>query len=199
MKKVLSLCIMVFVAFLNVNAQMLTQQMFNLYYGHVKTLAVRVEGVFGESSAKFDRDGKVTEIIENGVQYKMQWNKECSSVLLRGYVNGSCQGEQTLSIYENSASTFSYGVAGITNTYNFKSNGAISKQTMSSNGQTQSCYYYYRSSEDIYPYKTVTTMNGQSMTTTIEILSVDSKGNPTRYSQSSNDHTMTRILEITYY
>lgn len=181
------------------NAQGVIQPMYNLYRGHVETLTQHIEGLWGEISVKFDHDGRALEINQNGVKLELAWSDDKTSVNIKGYANGVFQGEQPMTVKENSDTKFEYEMAGVTYTVIFQSNGSISKQTMTNGAQKMTNFYYYRSSDDLYPFKIVTNMQGQSMTAEINILETDKYGNATRFSQTMNGQTQTTINEITYY
>lgn len=199
MKKISFLIMMTFVVNFNVIAQNLTQQMCQLHKGHVKTLTQRIEGQPGEGITRFDKDGKVLSFEQANVKMEYSWNSDNRSVEIKGYQDGIFQGSQMLYISEWSSSRLVYETGGVSLTTDFKKNGAISKQTMSANGQTQTSYLYYKRPDDFLPYKTVTSSGGQSMTINIELLSTDSFGNPTKYSQTVNGQTIITYCDITYY
>lgn len=199
MKKSFILIVLAFAANLNVSAQNLTQQMFQLYKGQIKTLIQKVEGMSGEAKTMFDRNGKVLSYEQPDGKMEYYWNTDNSSVEIRGYANGQLQGSQMLYISEMTASRYKYEMGGVLYTVDFKSNGAVSKQTASMNGQTQTTFFYYKRIDDILPYKTVMSMGGQSMSAMIEIIEKDSYGNPTKFTQTANGQTITTIYEITYY
>lgn len=199
MKRKIVFCLLLSVVTLCANAQNLTQQMFQLYKGQVKTLVQRVEGMEGEGIAQFDRNGRV--LSYEGPEGKMEysWSDDNSSVEIRGYNNGQLLGAQMIYISEMSANRYKYEVGGASSTVEFKSNGAVSKQTASMNGQTQNVFFYYEKAEDMFPYKMVSSMGGQSMSNMVKILETDSHGNPTRVSQTINGQTLINRYEITYY
>lgn len=199
MKKIIISLFVAIASTMCTNAQNLTQQMLNLYKGNVKTIVQRVEGIDGEAVTRFDRTGKITSVEQGGGKMDYSWSSDNKSVELKGYVNGQYQGAQMLYIKEMTSTNYKYETGGVTYTVEFKKNGAINKQTMSANGQSQTTFFYFKRPDDLYPYKAVTSMGGQSMTVTSTVLSTDSYGNPTKISQSSNGQTMTMICEITYY
>ena len=199
MKKIIVFLLFAIAFTLQINAQSLTQQMFNLYKGNVKTLVQKVEGIDGEIVTHFDKTGKVTSIEQGGGRMDYSWSSDNKSVELKGKVNGQYQGSQMLYISEMSSSIYKYEIGGISYNVEFKKNGAVNKQTISSNGQTQTTFFYFKRPDDLFPYKAVTSMGGQSITVTTSVLSTDSYGNPTKITQSSNGQSMTVICEISYY
>lgn len=190
---------LVSLASLSVSAQNLTQQMFQLCKGQVKTLIQKVEGMPGEAKTMFDRNGKVLSYEQPDGKMEYSWNTNNSSVEIRGYVNGQLQGSQMLYISEMTASRYRYEMGGVSFSVDFKSNGAISKQAASMSGQTQTTFYYYKKTDDTLPYKMVTSMGGQSMSAMVDILEKDSYGNPTKFTQTANGQTITTRYDITYY
>lgn len=199
MKRILYSCVSLFTATLCANAQNLTQQMYNLYEGHVKTLVQKIEGTPGEVITQFDENGRVLSTEQGDMKLNYLWNDDSSCIELRGYTNGKLQGSQMLYVSEMNALKYRYEVGGISFTIDFKTNGAVSKQTVSMNGQTQTTFFYFKSMEDTLPYKMVMSMGGQSMSAMIEIREVDSYGNPICLSQTANGQTMISTNEITYY
>lgn len=199
MKRIFIFSLLLVAATLCSNAQNLTQQMFNLYQGQVKSLVQKMEGMPGEAIVQFDKTGKVLSVQQGDSRMDYSWKEDNSGVEISGYVNEQFQGSQMLYISEMTTTEYMYEASGISYAVKFKSNGAISKQTMSANGQTQTSFFYYKKQEDLMPYKIVTSMGGQSMTINVEILSMDSYGNPTKFTQTSNGQTITTIYEITYF
>ncbi len=159
----------------------------------------RFEGVQGEAITQFDKDGKVLSFEQPEGRLEYSWSDDNSSVEIRGFVNGLLQGSQVVRISEMSASKYVYEIGGISYTVDWKSNGAVSKQTMTVNGQNQTTFFYYKRPEDFYPYKSVTSMGGQSMTTTIQVIETDSYGNLKKFSQTANGQTVITLLDIAYY
>lgn len=199
MKRLITLCLLFVATVLCACAQNLTQQMFNLYQGHVKTLVQRIEGMSGEAITQFDKNGKVLSFQQGDSRMEYSWKEENSGVEISGYVNGQYQGSQMFSISDMSSTDYKYETGGISFAIKFKSNGAISKQTISANGQTQTSFYYYKRQDDLMPYKIVTSMGGRSLSVNVEILSTDYYGNPTKFTQTSNGQTLTTMYEISYY
>lgn len=197
MKKLFSIAL-VCMASLSVNAQNLTQQMFQLYNGHVKTLTQSIEGTSEKATACFDRNGRVLSVEQSGVKLEYSWNGN-NSVEIQGYMNGQYQGNQMIYISELSSSRYRYEMGPVSFAIDFKANGAISKQIISAEGQSQSTYFYYGSSSDTMPYKVVTSMGGQSMSMMVDVHETDGYGNPIRYTQTANDQSVTYIYDIIYY
>lgn len=198
MKKIVFI-IFAFLATTTLSAQQLTQQMFGLHFGNIRTLTQRVDGVPGKSVIKFYKDGRVSETRQNGVKMVYDWDSDGSRIILRAYVDDEFEGEQTIYIEEMSSYKYKYSINGIECLTEFNSNGSLSRTKFTANGQNQITNYYYESSYDTIPYKFVVTMNGQSMSVTMDIIDSDIHGNPTKILQSANGQSMVTNNEIEYY
>lgn len=198
MKKMIFMLLAI-VAITSVQAQELTQRMFNIYNGNAKTLVEGYQGMEQKMTVQFDRQGRVLSKTDGVTKYVYNWASDGKSIDVKGYFNGQYQGAQPIYISEMSSSKYIYEIAGVTYTILFKSNGAINKMTASAGGQCMTTTYYYNDPNSQFPYKIVTSQDGQSMSTSISVISKDSKGNCTKNSQTVNGQSAINESAITYY
>ncbi len=182
-----------------VNAQELTKQMFNIYYGQPKTLVQSNSSMPGTMTIEFDRSGRV--LSKSGGDSKMvyNWSSDGTSVEVKAYNNGQYMGSGMIYIEQMTSEKYKYTADGATIEVTIRSNGSINKMVMSGGGQSMSTTYYYNSSTDVYPYKIVSAGGGQSMTVNISGVSKDSKGNCIKYTQSSQGQSIVSTNTISYY
>lgn len=182
-----------------VNAQELTKQMFNIYFGQPKTLVQSSSAMPGTMTIEFDRSGRV--LSKSGGDGKMvyNWSADGTSVEIKAYNNGQYMGSAMIYIETMTSEKYKYTANGTSIEVSFRPNGSINKMTMSGGGQSMSTTYYYNSSTDVYPYKIVSAGGGQSMTATVTGIDKDSKGNCIKYTQSAQGQSVVNTNNISYY
>ena len=199
MKKNLILLLVLMVSNGVVKAQELTKQMFNVYFGQPKTL-VQSSNISPESvTIEFDKSGRVLSKQSGSGKIAYNWSSDGKSVELKAYNNGQYMGASMIYIEQMTSEKYKYTVDGATIEVSFRTNGSISKMTMSGGGQSVSTTYYYSSSTDSYPYKIVTAGGGQSMTVNVSGVEKDSKGNSVSFTQSAQGQSMVNKNSILYY
>lgn len=182
-----------------VNAQELTKQMFNIYYGQPKRLVQSNSAMPGTMTIEFDHSGRVLSKSGGDVKMVYNWGADGNSVEVKAYNNGQYVGSGMIYIEQMNSEKYKYTADGATIEVNFRSNGSINKMTMSGGGQSMSTTYYYNSSTDSYPYKIVSAGGGQSMTVNVSGIEKDSKGNCIKCTQSSQGQSMVNTYSISYY
>lgn len=182
-----------------VNAQELTKQMFNIYYGQPKTLVQSSSVMPGTMTIEFDRSGRVLSKTGSDGKMVYNWSSDGTSVEVKAYNNGQYVGSGMIYIEQMNSEKYKYTADGASIEVSFRSNGSINKMTMSGGGQTMSTTYYYNGSTDAYPYKIVSAGGGQSMTVNVTGVEKDSKGNCTKYSQSMQGQSVVSTNRIIYY
>ena len=181
------------------NAQELTKNMFNIYYGQPKTLVQSSSMMPGTMTIEFDRSGRVLSKTGGDVKMVYNWSSDGTSVEVKGYNNGQYVQSGMIYIEQMTSEKYKYTADGATIEVSFRANGSINKMTMSGGGQSMSTTYYYNSSTDAYPYKYVSAGGGQSMTVNVTGVEKDSKGNCIKFTQSSQGQSMVNTNSISYY
>lgn len=200
MKKIITICLFLMSGFsMSVNAQCLTQQMCQLYNGHVKTLVQRVQGVTGETKIAFDNTGKVLSVLyPNGNKLECTWIDDNGKIEFRGFISGFYQGIQIADVREMQPARYDFSCGGIDYEVLFNENGTMSKEISSGGGYTRTQTYYYNPGER-FPYKCVLkTAAGESLSA-YTVLAKDSHDNVTKFSVTTDNQTTITTLEIEYY
>ncbi len=199
MKKILFVLIAVCCIENATMAQELTKQMFSIYFGQPKTL-VQSNNMTSETMiVEFDRSGRVLSKASGGAKMVYDWSSDEKSVEIKTYNNEQYAGGGTINIEVMSSNLYKFSTNGMDCEVSFRANGSINKMKMSGGGQTMSTTYYYRGSEDAYPYEIVTAGGGQSMSLSLSDISVDAKGNYTRCTQSAQGQSVITTNSISYY
>ena len=199
MKKLLSALAICICSYCHVNAQELTKQMFNIYYGQPRILIQSNSVMPGTMTIEFDRSGRV--LSKSGGDGKMvyNWSSDGTSVEVKAYNNGQYIGSGMIYIKQMTSEKYKYTADGASFEVTFRSNGSINKMTMSGGGQSMSTTNYNNSSTDVYPYKIVSAGGGQSMTLSVTGIGKDSKGNCIKFSQSAQGQSVVSTNSISYY
>ena len=182
-----------------INAQEITKNMFNIYYGQPKTLVQSSNIMPGTMTIEFDRSGRVLSKTGGDVKMKYNWSPDGTSVEVKVYNNGQYVNSGMIYIEQMTSEKYKYTADGATIEISFRANGSINKMTISGGGQSMTTTYYYNSSTDSYPYKIVSAGGGQSMTVNVTGIDKDSKGNCIKYTQSSQGQSMVNTNSISYY
>lgn len=182
-----------------VNAQELTKQMFNIYYGQPRTLVQSSSAMPGTMTIEFDRSGRVLSKTVGDGKMVYNWSSDGTSVEVKGYNNGQYVGSGMIYIEQLTSEKYKYTADGASIEVSFRPNGSINKMTMSGGGQSMSTTYYYNSSTDAYPYKIVSAGGGQSMTLSVTGIDKDSKGNCIKFTQSAQGQSVVSTNTISYY
>lgn len=182
-----------------VNAQELTKQMFNIYYGQPKTLVQSSSAMPGTMTIEFDRSGRVLSKNSGDSKMVYNWSTDGTSVEVKAYNNGQYIGSGMIYIETMTSEKCKYTADGALIEVSFRPNGSINKMAMSGGGQSMSTTYYYNSSADAYPYKIVSAGGGQSMSVTVKGIDKDSKGNCIKYIQSAQGQSVVNTNNISYY
>lgn len=183
----------------NVNAQELTKQMLNIYFGQPKTL-VQSNNMSSETmTIEFDRSGRILSKSFGGGEMVYNWSSDGKSVEVKAYNNGQYMGSGMIYIEIMTSSQYKYTSNGANIEVSLRDNGSINKMTMSGGGQSMTTTYYYNSSTEAYPYKIVMAGGGQSMTANISGVSKDSQGNWIKCTQSAQGQSVITTNAITYY
>lgn len=199
MKKKLVLSLVLMISNCAVNAQELTKQMFNIYFGQPKTLVQSSNSSPESMTIEFDKSGRVLSKNAGSGKMVYNWNSDGTSVEVKAYNNGKYMGAGMIYIEQMTSEKYKYTADGATIEVSFRTNGSINKMTMSGGGQSMSTTYYYNSSTDAYPYKIVMTGGGQSMTINVTGVEKDSKGNCIKLKQSAQGQSMINTNRILYY
>ena len=181
------------------NAQELTKNMFNIYYGHPKTLVQSSSMMPGTMTIEFDRSGRVLSKTGGDVKIEYNWSSDSTSVEVKAYNNGQYVDSGMIYIEQMTSDKYKYTADGLSIEVTFRSNGSINKITTSDGGQSMTTTYYYNSSTDTYPYKLVQAGGGQSMTINIAGFEKDSKGNCVKFTQSAQGQSVVSTNTISYY
>lgn len=182
-----------------VNAQELTKQMFNIYYGQPHILVQSNSSMSGSMTIEFDNSGRVLSKSGGNAKMIYEWSSDGTSVEVKAYDNGQYVMSGMIYIEQMTSDKYKYTADGTLIEVSFRANGTINKITMSGGGQSISTTYYYNSSEDVFPYSTVTAGGGQSMSVNISDIEKDSKGNCIKYTQSFQGQSIVSTNNISYY
>ena len=184
---------------LNLSAQELTKQMFNIYYGNPKTL-VQSNSVSPEPvTVEFDRSGRVLSKAVGSGKMVYDWASDGKSIEVKLYNDGQYVAAAMVYIEEMSATRCKYTADGVGYDVLFRSNGSINKITMSSGGQSMTTTYYYNSSSDVFPTKIITAGGGQFMSVDISEIKTDAEGNCVECTQTAQRLSMKGKSTIFYY
>lgn len=182
-----------------VNAQELTKQMFNIYYGQPHILVQSNSSMPGSMTIEFDNSGRVLSKSGGNAKMIYEWSSDGTSVEVKAYDNGQYVMSGMIYIEQMTSDKYKFTADGTLIEVSFRANGTINKITMSGGGQSISTTYYYNSSEDVFPYSTVTAGGGQSMSVNISDIEKDSKGNCIKYTQSFQGQSIVSTNNISYY
>lgn len=196
-KHIFFLILLVFA--INSNAQNLTQQMYYMYNGHVKTLIQRVQGVPGETKIDFDRQGRVVSIVQPGNSKMLYtWHENGNDVEIKSFVGDLYLGKLVIKIKEMKPSMYSYQCDGIDYEVSFNSNGSFSYIRSSGGGYTRLQSFFY-DKNSMFPYKSLRKTANESITYILSALSADEHQNVTKFSTQVDNHTTITYNEIEYY
>ena len=199
MKKVFLVLAMVICSSLNLPAQELTKQMFNIYYGNPKTL-VQSSSVSPESvTVEFDRSGRVLSKTAGSGAMVYNWASDGKKVEVKLYNDGQYVAATMVYIEEMSDTRCKYTADGVVYDILYRSNGSINKMTMSAGGQSMTRTYYYNSFSDVFPVRIVSAGGGQSMSINVSGIRTDAEGNCIEYTQSAQGQSMKGRHTILYY
>ena len=196
MKKVLFALLML-VASGVLNAQEITMNMFNIYFGHPKK-AVIVNGT-NSTTVMFDENGRVFSKQVGSMRYEYVWDDENDEVEVT-LMNGDLKLNSSY-IYINSftPNSYDYEFDGVHFVVDLKDNGAIRKITMTNPQMTMTQEYFYDNEDDYIPQKIVSSNGMMVQTTFIGTVELDEVGNMTKCTGASNGMILESTNEIEYY
>ncbi len=199
MKKFFYLLVIFACNYCDVNAQELTKQMFNIYYGKPKTLVQSNSVMPGTMTIEFDSEGRVLSKSGGEVKMVYNWSPDGTNVEVKSYNNDLYMGSGMIYIEQMTSEKYKYTADGATIEVLFRPNGSMSKTIISGGGQSMSTTYFYNGSDDVFPYKIVSAGGGQSMAVDVSGIEKDSKGNYIKCTESSQGQSVVSTNVISYY
>lgn len=196
MKKVLFALLML-VASGVLNAQEITMNMFNIYFGHPKK-AVIVNGT-NSMTVMFDENGRVLSKQVGSMRYEYDWDDENDEIEVT-LMNGDMKLNSSY-IYINSftPNLYDYEMGVVHFVVDLKDNGAIRKFTIINPQMTMTQEFFYDKEGDYIPQKTVSSNGMMEQTSFVGIVEVDEVGNVIKCTEASNGMILESTNEIEYY
>ena len=180
----------------SVNAQELTKNMFNVYFGNPKQLTV-TDGN-GTMVVEFDRQGRVLSKSMNDMKFVYQWDDDNDEVEVTLF-----NGDTKLN------STYIHLIIFTDTHYKYETDGVVLEVLLNDNGvlvqfkgvnpiTTVTQDYFYENDSDVIPQKVIVT-NGNMSQTAYFSGKTDKMGNVTDITQSSNGAVSIVKRKIKYY
>lgn len=181
-----------------VAAQNLTAAQMNIYFGQPKK--VTVHNAQGVIVTEFDRNGRIESISQGNMHTVYDWEEDGSEVTLTMLQGQNIKGSGVIKISELSKALYSYSDVGTMDVkVDFKNNGAISGAVMSNSQMEVTTKYYYKETDDIFPYAIEQSMGEQSVKVSVTIDRFDSVGNPVEFTQEMMGQKDVTRQTIEYY
>lgn len=178
-------------------SQNLTAAQMNIYFGHPSK--VKMSNGQGAVVVEFDRDGRITSVIQGNMRMAYDWSADRDSVTLSMYQGPNIKDAGLIQISEFTKTAYKYRVSGLEYAVRFKENGTVISSVTSNSQMSMTTSYLYRDESDIFPYAMEQTMGDQAIRWTVTINQTDSCGNPTEFTQETIGMKNVTRFEIEYY
>lgn len=178
---------------------MLTKQMLGFYFGNPKMVTESSSNMPQQMVVKFDKSGRVISKQYGNVKNIYLWNTKEGKIECKGYNADKFIGSTIIYLHEMSDKKYVYEANGVQYEVLFRENGSLDKATAMNNGQSMGSIYYYKTSKDMFPYRSVMSGGGQSITMDLSGIETDSLGNAITVVKTSLGQSDINTTSIEYY